>query len=349
MPSDHSDIGADLVAEVFRPLVARKIMGAAVGLIVRNERAIYTYGRTDSISNNALPADSVFEIGSITKIFTGVLLAQMVHEREVHLNDPATKFLPRSLNVHGSYLDKITLRNLATHTSGLPRLPCNLFRLALSFPSDPYSQYTIGDLGDALRKTKPRTLFGKRFRYSNLGFGLLGYILERAAGESYEALIIERICRPLHMVETAINLSSELNARRVQGHGKHRKPVPDWHFAALEGAGALRSTMSDMLRFLSANLEPEATPIASALRMAQYSQRPANRRGMSIGLGWLVREREGCSVVWHNGGTGGFGGFIGLDRDVNAGLVCLSNSQHCKKLDRSSFHVLNRVAKQVAP
>lgn len=348
MPSDYSDIGENVVAAAFRPLVKRKIVGATVGLIVRNEKAIYTYGRSDATSENALPCDSIFEIGSITKVFTGVLLAQMVHEREVHLNDPVAKFLPRFPDAQGKYLGEITLLDLATHTSGLPRLPRNFFLVAHSHPLDPYSQYTVRDLDEAFQKAKPRVLFGKRFHYSNFGFGLLGYVLERAAGKSYEALIIERICRPLHMTETAIHLSSGLNMRQVQGHGRRRKPVPDWHFSALEGAGALRSTVPDMVRFLCANLKPETTPIASALRMAQYPQRPIKKRGASIGLGWIIRRKEGYTVVWHNGGTGGFGSFIGLDRDVNIGLVCLSNSRHSRKLDRSGFHVLNRLAKQVA-
>ncbi len=200
---------------------------------------------------------TIFQIGSVTKVFTALLLADMAERGEVHLSDPAASYLP------GPAGDGPTLADLATHTSGLPRLPRGLLRSALLHPRDPYARYPparlVRDAGRALRAGSP----GSHYAYSNFGFGLLGYLLGQAAGTPYETLVTRRICVPLGLSDTTFAAPGPPRAAR--GHRRAR-PVPDWRLGALAGAGGLYSTAADLARFLRACLlAPPAAPATASL------------------------------------------------------------------------------------
>jgi CubicO group peptidase (beta-lactamase class C family) len=304
---------------------ARKHVGVAVGVRVGGET--YTAGRGRIGPDRPAPpaADTIFEIGSITKVFTATVLAQMALEGLVSLDDPVQRFLPAGveLQVRGR---AITLADLATHTSGLPRLPKGLLWLAISERKNPYANFGVDSLEAAVSAARPRRAPGGKIRYSNFGAGLLGHVLALRAGKSYEELVVERICAPLGLSDTSIAVPEEKAARFAQGHNRRGKPVPHWDLPSLPGAGALRSTVADLLTFLEAQLGPRPPELAAAIEL---THEPRARRGpMSIGLGWLIHTPKGqpFPAIWHDGGTGGFRSVAGFVEESETAVVVLSNS-----------------------
>ena len=282
----------------------------------------------------AADGDTIFEIGSITKTFTGQLLAEAVSRNEVKLDDSISKFLPASVKTPERNGRQITLLDLTTHSSALPRLPDNLV------PKDaenPYADYTVKQMYDFLSDFKPARDIGAEYEYSNLGAGLLGHILALKAGTDYEALVLERICQPLRMTDTAIALSPALQKRLAPGHDASGAPAKNWDLPTLAGAGALRSTVNDLLKFLSANLELVPTNLAPVMRLAQQPQRDAGAQ-MKVGLGWHIAEKYDAKIVWHNGGTGGYHSFIGLNPVTKRAVVLLANT--ARSFDDIGFHLL---------
>ena len=278
-------------------------------------------------------ADRVFEIGSITKVFTGSLLAQMAADGSVRLDDPVAKFLPASVRVPARNGREITLVDLATQSSGLPRLPGNM---APRDQANPYADYTVAQMYAFLSGYELPRDPGETYEYSNLGVGLLGHALALKAGMTYEELVRRRILAPLGLRETAITLSPALRARVAPGHDNEGKVVPGWDLPTLAGAGALRSTVGDMLMFLAANLDS-----TSVFRQAHQSRHAAGNASMTIGLGWHILARPGGNVItWHNGGTGGYRSFAGFDATRKIGVVVLTNASI--GADDIGFHLLDR-------
>lgn len=283
------------------------------------------------------PADGVFEIGSITKVFTAAILADMVARGQVRLDDPVAQLLPAAVKVPSRNGRRITLLDLATQSSGLPRLPTNF---APKDSANPYADYGDQQLYDFLSGYELPRDPGATYEYSNLGMGLLGHALARKAGMSYEQLVTRRVLAPLGMKETAITLSPALRARLVPGHGDTGQVVANWDLTALAGAGALRSTVRDMLTFLAANLDSSRGPLARPLHETHVSRHAAGSPTMTIGLAWhILAPPGGGSIVWHNGGTGGYRSFIGFDPVRRIGVVLLTNS--VAGADDIGFHLLD--------
>jgi len=276
---------------------------------------------------DALPLDgnSVFEIGSITKVFTSLLLADMVERGEVTLDAPVQRFMPANVKVPRRNGREITLVDLATHTSGLPRLPNNM---APANPLDPYADYGAQRLYAFLNAYELTRDIGATFEYSNLGAGLLGHALERRAGKPYQTMVEERIVRPLGMGHTSFTPDAWMKAHLAKGHNAAGQPVPGWDVGILSGAGGLRSTANDMMKFARANLAAPAGPLGRVLARTYERRHDAGRPEMSIGLGWIIRRAGDRDVLWHNGGTGGYRSWFGLDRRAKRAVVVLANSQH---------------------
>ena len=271
-----------------------------------------------------LDADTVFEIGSITKVFTATLLVDMADRKEVRLDEPVAALLPTGVRVPERNGRKITLIDLSTQTSGLPRLPDNL---RPRNPANPYADYAAEQLYDFLKRYELTRDIGAQYEYSNLGVGLLGHALALRAGKSYEALVQERILGPLGMTHTAITLTPWMTEHLAKGHNNLGQLVPNWDVATLAGAGGLRSTMTDMLKFARANLTPAAGRLQRLMQTTHTARSPAGVPGMSIGLNWHIRAvADGHSVVWHNGGTGGYRTWIGFDPKRRIAAVVLTNS-----------------------
>lgn len=279
---------------------------------------------------------TVFEIGSATKVFTAILLADMAARGEARLDEPVDDLLPDTVETPQWEGHEITLADLATHTSGLPRLPSNL---APENPANPYDDYTVEQMYEFLSGyTLPRPI-GEEWEYSNLGAGLLGHALALRAGKSFEELVRERILHPLGMKDTGIELPPDLRSRLARGHGTTGEPVPNWDLPTLAGAGALRSTVRDMLRFAAANLASDATALSPVLLSTHEIRAPA-AGDFAMALGWVVNQKfDDRPIVWHNGGTGGYGSFVGLDKKNGRAIVVLTNGAY--SVDDIGFHLLD--------
>lgn len=315
-------------------------MGVEVALIERGRVSSHGFGATRE-GGPAPDERTVFEIGSVTRTFTGLLLADLVDEGRVRLDQPVAELLPSGVRVPDYQGQPITLVDLATHTSGLPRLPANLLE-QLSLPGyalDPYAHYSEADLFEFLASYQLEAAPGTVEEYSNLGFGLLGYALSRADGTSYANAVERRITAPLGMLDTAIALTGEQRARFASGHSPDLETQPEWTFQApTEGAGALRSTARDMATYLMAQraAPPSGEPDAGT---AENAERAALRRSIELthqvfrtrdgalqnGLGWSVWPE--LELVLHNGGTGGFDSFVLFDKRYDLGVVVLSNTR----------------------
>jgi D-alanyl-D-alanine-carboxypeptidase/D-alanyl-D-alanine-endopeptidase len=269
-------------------------------------------------------ARSIFEIGSITKVFTGTLLADMAREGLVGINDPVSRHLPPGVELP-SRGREITLADLASHRSGLPSLPRGLLLPALTTQRhNPYADWDAERLEAAIPRTRPRKQPERRVRYSNYGVGLLGYLLARRAGRSYDELVQQRICRPLAMRDTGTAVDG---GRLASGHNRRGRDTPHWDLAALAGAGGLRSTATDLLAFLRLHADPSDRPLAVA---ARETQRPRSRFGAAhVGLGWMLLPpgagKLPFELLVHEGGTGGFRAFAALSPPNRVGVVVLAN------------------------
>jgi CubicO group peptidase (beta-lactamase class C family) len=229
----------------------------------------------------------------------------------------------------------ITLEDLATQTSGLPRLPSNF---APADAANPYADYSVKQMYDFLSSYTLRRDIGARYEYSNYGVGLLGHILTLRAGVDYEELVEERIADVLGMPDTRITITPERRSRLAIGHSGSQE-VTNWDIPTLAGAGALRSTAQDMLVFLAANLDLTETPLRAALEMTREARHEAGGPRMHIGLGGHIRTGGEHEVVWHNGGTGGYRSFAGFVEETHTGVVVLTNTD--MSADDIGFHMLD--------
>jgi len=319
-----------------------------VGVIDANGRRVVAYGSLAKNDPRRPGGDTVFEIGSMTKVFTFLLLMDMNRRGEVALTDPVSKYLPPSVKMPERNGRKITLADLSTQSSGLPRMPSNF---APKDPANPYADYSVQQMYDFLSALQLTRDIGSQYEYSNLGVGLLGHVLTLRAGMSYEALVRSRICEPLGMEDTRITLTPGMKARLAVGHDQNMNAVANWDIPTFAGAGALRSTANDMLTFLAANLGYRKTPLAQDMADEISVRRPA-AGGMEIAYGWHIQTRDGSSIIWHNGGTGGYRTYMGFDPKARAGVVVLSNISTAEGQDDIGRHLLNAgypLAKIAAP
>lgn len=317
---DAVEIKREQADALVEPLIRGNwCQGIVVGVVDPGGTRFFAYGST---GHPAQPPDerTVFEIGSVTKAFTGILLADAVVRKEVAFRDAIGKYLPEEVKAPAYGETPISLLDLATHTSALPRLPDNL---QPKDPANPYGDYTVRQLHDFLSRTKLPRKPGEKSDYSNLGTGLLGHLLARRAGVSYEELLINRLCTPLALSETRITLTPEMRKRFARGHNADGEPVPAWDLPTLAGAGAIRSSAADMTRFLTANLKPGKTPLAEALRLSRQPHFRVDET-TSMGLGWHLNS--GAGTVWHNGQTGGFHSFAAFLPMRQCGVVVLANT-----------------------
>jgi CubicO group peptidase (beta-lactamase class C family) len=438
---------------------ANKAVGIVVGIVDERGSRIISYGTRRSDSPEPVDGDTLFEIGWVTKVFTGTLLADMVERGEVKLDDPVSKYLPASVKLPSHHGRPITLAELATHSSGLPRWPDNAVPRELQ---DPFADYTAGQMYEFLSRYQPppekenspwftgneianldsfaaklkqppesdplsryinqqlsplsrdhlsnysgganarmvvslavdlnriirdgplydtrrfagiklsdetlkqieqkpqgKNLFllnrallmeaypsdlsveGFDFNYSHLGMGLLGHALALKAGTNYEALLKHRVCAPLGLSNTTVTLTPAQRARLAEGYDETLKPALNWGFSVLAGAGALRSTANDLLKFLSANLGLTKSSLWPAMQLAQTPrQKTGPSSSFQIGLGWQITREFGSELLIHNGQTGGYHSFIGFDPKNKRGVVVLANSAN--SIDDIGLHLLEK-------
>ncbi len=342
---DGKDDLKPLIDKLADPLVRDKPGTCiVVGVLTKQGRRVFGYGALTLDGDQPPDGDTVFEIGSITKVFTALLLALLGQDGLVHLDDPARLYLPDGVRLHQHGEQEITLRHLATHTAGLPRMPLNFFATMFRDSANPYARYSEKEMYAAVSSIEPQRDAGAKAEYSNLGMGLLGHLLVRKAGaKSYEDLVIRRVCDPLGMPDTRITLTQGQERRFSPGYKKAGKATPHWTFQSLQGAGALHSTADDLLTFLEANVGLRKSKLAAALAACQQAQ-PVPGGEMRLPLGWQPRKLGDRQARWHNGGTFGFHSYVGFVRATQTGVVVLGNrGDFGKDIDRLGRDVLTEL------
>lgn len=322
-PLVAQDPNADgaLQATFSRWVAEHRVVGLVVGRMTGKTTSIITAGTRHAGATDAMTDSTLFEIGSITKVFTGTLLADMVLKREVALDDPVSKYLP-GWTIPSFKGQQVTLLDLATHTSGLPSIPDDF---APANGADPYADYTEARLIAFLGRHQLRRAPAAQYEYSNLGMALLGRALAERAKKPYEVLLRERILNPLGMADTRIDLLPSDLPRAAGGHNSQLLATADWHLPAFIAAGALHSTVPDLFRFAAAVRDTTKGPLARAIALAIRPRRAYNATD-SIGLAWHHMRPDGVDIVWHNGGTGGFRTFFGVAIGTQRAVVLLNNS-----------------------
>jgi CubicO group peptidase (beta-lactamase class C family) len=333
----------------------RTSVGVVVGIIEPQGRRIIAWGHLNQDDPRPLNGDTVFEIDSITKVFTGLLLTDMVVRGEVALTDPVAKYLPDGVKVPQRGGRQITLLDLATHRSGLPDLPLN----APLDETQPIGNYTADQLYSMLAAYRLDSDPGTQYFYSNAGFGLLGHALSRArrAGffgvDDFSELLEARITGPLGMTDTRIHPTPEMMERFAKGHGYYKMmPAPALDYGVLAGAGGLRSTANDLLKFLAACMGYTKTPLTRAMAAMLETRQPTGELGDEVTPGWHIQTPNRCGpsgckpmgleFVVHAGGSNGYASYLAYDRKTRVGVVVLSNaSHHPVDVGDIGRHVLN--------
>lgn len=307
--------------------------GAAliVGVVNGDKVSIYRAGTIPSGLNER----TEYQIGSVTKTFTATLLALMVADGSVGLDDPIAKYLPPGVTAPSYHSRKIRLIDLAEQNSGLPAIPDNL---AMTDILNPYAGYTPEKLHAFLTGYHLTRSPGTQYQYSNVGVGLLGDLLAYQAKTSYDTLLRQRILEPLGLHETTLTPTAAQRARLAPGFGVENDPQPPWDFPELAAAGGLYSDLHDMLIWLRANMAAPRGVLGPEMASAHTPRFPTDFDGTQrIGLIWMHSELAG--FTWHNGQTGGYHAFIGFDRAQQIGVVMLANVADIG-LDKIGVHVL---------
>jgi serine-type D-Ala-D-Ala carboxypeptidase/endopeptidase len=331
-------------AVVERPVNAvindKKDATVIVGVLDKEKEQIIAFGECDG---RVPDRDSVFEIGSVTKVFTGLLLADCANAGVVKLDDPVQIHLPKDWKVPQRDDRDISLLHLATHTSGLPPQAEGFAPFVIADRQHPYAKYDVPALKKGLATTKLEYPIGSRHKYSNVGVGLLGHALSHASkSRSYDAILTERVLKPLGMDDTGVALSESRRKRLVPGHTAGGKRQDPWDFACIEACGALRSTVADLLKFVKSNADPRG-PLKDALVMTHQPWRVIAPDEEEIGLCWFrLLTKKDSPKVWHNGQTGECHSFIGFVPG-RGGVAVLCNVASMK-VDDVGFAVLEQLA-----
>ncbi len=303
----------------------------ALGIVRNGKSTIYLmHGATA----RSLNEDTLFQIGSITKTFTATLLAQMVDDGEVKLNDPIRKYLPTGITAPTFKGKPIRLGLLAEHRSGLPDVPANLPQ---KNPSNPYAGYSTQMLYSAIKHFRLTRAPGTVYQYSNFGFGLLGRLLANRTHMSYEALVRERILQPLGMNDTIVIGSKSTRKSLAPGFSYSGRPQVPWDFPALSGAGSIESSARDMLIYLEANINAPAGPLGRAMSFAQRPRAPEDEDDVT-GLGWDNTIHVQPGWVYKAGGDSGYTSDISFNRRLRFGFVILANIAD-QDVDQMASHI----------
>jgi serine-type D-Ala-D-Ala carboxypeptidase/endopeptidase len=306
----------------------RASVGMVVTVVDQDGTRTFAAGKMGEGNEARVDAGTVFEIGSCTKTFTALVLCDMVRRGEVKFDDAVAKYLPASGTMPRRNGKQITLENLAAQDSGLP---FNATNHKGADWGERFASYTVPDMYEFLAGYELTQDPGADFQYSNIGMGLLGHALSLKAGQSFESLVVERICRPLAMDSTCITVSPELQPRFAQGHDEQWKATANYELPAIPGAGAMRSTANDLAKYVAANLglvKSDLTPLMQPMHIIRH--RDDSIQFGKTAMPWYDQatyDSSGSQLLGHGGGTGGFSAFIGFDTKQRRGVVVLSNQQ----------------------
>lgn len=318
---DRRDLEAALDGEVKKFTDRGLSYGMVLGVYKDGQGWIKGYGATSQGGGVRPDSHTVFELASVSKLFTAATLQILCDQGVLGLDDTLGQLIGNSVALSPA-ARATTLRQLVTHTSGFPPLPKS-FVAKMTDPQNPYSSLELADLVAYLKTTEGQREPG-RFEYSNFGMGLLGHVLERVTARPFEALVFDKLLRPLDMDQTAVALTPGMRAALAQGYAEDGAPNPLWVDRVLTGAGSFKSNVLDMMKFIQANLE-DTSPVAMSLRKMHARQYAGD-----TGIGWmqpifLDRLLGNRSVRWHNGRVGGYASYLAIDADSKTGVVLLSN------------------------
>lgn len=322
----HTFLQAQMIDENIKKHIRERIenhynVGISVAYLKGNQVAYFQAGTLGVQSQKPINEHTVFEIGSITKTFTTLLLADAVAKGLVKLDDPIQDYLPKNQKMPSSKDRAITFRDLATHTSGLPRLPDNL-----DVENDnPYSAYDSPKMFEFLGNYQLTRAVGDLYEYSNLGMGLLGVVMGKIHQKTYAQTLYDLIFTPLQMNDSQIETQFPKDFENIAYPHNGRKSVKMWGFDAMAGAGAIKSSTADLVRYVQAHLGIFRTDLFKAMQMTHQSQK-ALENGKSVGLGWHIYQKNNQSIIWHNGGTMGSCSFLAFNPQTQTGVIVLSNS-----------------------
>ncbi|WP_106794704.1 serine hydrolase domain-containing protein [Aquimarina sp. Aq78] len=319
--------------------------GIVVGVINSKGVTYYNYGVKSLKTNSPVDENTVFEIGSVSKTFTGILLADRVVNRELSLDTPLQQLLPKGITAPKRNGKSIKLYHLSNHTSSFPGMPNN-FTPANS--ENPYADYSIEQLYNFLNDYELPRDIGSKYEYSNYSQGLLGHLLAYKKQMSYEELVNEVITNPLKLENTRITLNPKMKENLAIGHNSFGFEVENWDIPTLAGAGAIRSTAVDMLNYLAHNMGLKKNDLYPAMKLS-HTKTATVHNSLKVGLGWHILLRDRLEIVWHNGGTGGYRTFIGFIKGGDKGVVVLTNSKNAVGIDDIGFHLLDATSPLTEP
>ena len=302
-------------------LTHRKVNAISVGVISNGQVWRKSFGHLETDGARSPDEKTLYEIGSISKVFTSLLLAEAVESGRLKLDDPISTVMKELATKNPVVGNAITFNHLSHHVSGLPVMPTNI---EMDDSTNPFAGYDRTMLTEYMLTVKPERKPGEGYEYSNLGAGLLGDLLSQQAGVSYESLLKQKLTEPLKMSDTVITLSEEQVRRLAPPYNAALLPDKSWDFDALAGCGAIRSTIDDMLLFAEASLNPPDGPLGKAIELAWKQHKPASDGNQAMGLGWMIAQ-DG-STRWHNGQTGGYQSMILVSRKRKCAAVLLCNT-----------------------
>ncbi|MFH1118323.1 MAG: serine hydrolase domain-containing protein [Bacteroidota bacterium] len=290
----------------------------AIGLIKGKSEQFFGIRRQNDSLVYVENRKMAFEIGSITKTFTATMLAKLVYEGLIDLNEPVSNILPCKLKQDEVNGQRVTILQLANHTSGFPKEPD--INLNMHIPASPYKNYDKSKLYDFLsNRLILQHIPGEKREYSNLGGGLLGHLIELITGKSYELYLQESICEPLKMNRTFVTIDSQRKEYIVPGRSPYGKIVPNWELGILVGGGGIKSTAEDMVKYLHAQMTDTTFFLLTQMPTMQYSEHN------TAGLGWAWYNHEKYKFVDATGGTGGYSCIVIFERSTQTAIVLLTN------------------------
>lgn len=329
----NDNLSNEVITSINRRISEEVTPSMAIAIIKKNGIQYFNFGKTEK-NGSDVDENTIYEIGSISKVFTAVLLAQQVLDGDLTLNDNINDYLPADVKVPVMGKNEITFGNLTDHTSGLPRMPDNF---TPANQNNPYADYTVNQMYEFISNYKPLRSVGDEYEYSNLGQGLLGHILAMNKNTTYEQLMIQTIAQTLEMNDTKIEFNQRMRDNLALGHSGNQI-VENWDIPTLAGAGAIRSSTSNMAKFISANLGYLNSPLLPAMELT-HKVRHKKAGKMSIAMGWHIMKGKEGDVYWHNGGTGGYRTFVGFVKETGTGVVILTNSN--RGADDIGFYLLD--------
>jgi len=333
------NLNDDWVEKAARPLIEKQTAdGLSIGYIEGEHWGIVHLGSSNEAKQKANNL-TIYELGSISKVFTSLLLADAFVRNHINLNTVAE--VPNAAGIHLPSKDGRSIKwiDLSTHRSGLPRLGANMTRVDLL---NPYIDYDSKKAATFVNEYKLPRKPGDTQEYSNLGACVLGYLVAQKEGKPYEELLRERITEPLRMADCTTALNSDQTKRLATPHRKFGTPTPPWDHADLPGAGGVHATMRDMMRFAKAQLNPPTGTLGEAIELAWKQQTEADKSGPAMGLGWMIAG-DG-ETRWHNGGTGGSSTALFVNRRIKSAVIVLCNTSTKHEIDKLAIQLIQKAA-----